>query len=82
MEDLNYYWNRKSTFGRCSLLRFQNNSRVEDQQKKKILTWYIARFTNCIVRSMAPERLYNVNLGVMGHVDSGKTSLGKLIIQP
>ena len=27
------------------------------------------------------ERLLNVNIGVLGHVDSGKTSLGSLLLQ-
>jgi translation elongation factor EF-Tu-like GTPase len=30
----------------------------------------------------AKEKVYNVNVGVLGHVDSGKTSLGKPLIIP
>ena len=29
----------------------------------------------------APEKVFNFNLGVLGHIDSGKTSLGRGMVK-
>ncbi len=39
----------------------------------------IERFDNTSSELSSPSRILNVNLGVLGHIDSGKTSLCKAL---